>query len=121
MDTHRSTQHDQPTEGIDGGKPLAEVEADHVGDLATFGQYPQNRSRAFVGHMLQDRPCATRTTAWPRHHYAVFTTWNASARRPSGRPAASAVPPIQPRSSSSRCSPSPTWLACDLSAPSLRS
>ena len=113
---HR-TAHDHQTTDVFGRRQGIAAEELVYGHLAAgIAQCLGDHPGTLVGHVLEDRPGASRRSGRQRGHYAVFTTWKASASRPSGSPAADAVPAIQPRRSSSRWSPSPTWLRWDLSA-----
>lgn len=55
------------------------------------------------------------------HRHSVTTTLRASAARPSGSPAATAVAPVQLRTISAVASGSGSWLLCDSNASILRS
>ncbi len=59
-DAHRATHDHQATEGIDRRHGIAPVEADHGHVDAGVVQGPGDRPGALVGHVLEDRPRASR-------------------------------------------------------------
>ena len=103
---HRFVQHDAREQRAVGDPAALAQDRDRALDLVTREHLERMRH---LGH------CRLGV----RH--SVPTTRNASAARPSGRPAACAIAPVQLRTTVAVASGSGSWLLCESSASILRS